>query len=80
MRTVTLDCDLCGKRLPLEQGKEAFIETGHNAYHLLDLCADCLDAQLRNADSVNDTDGYRQQAAALIKLRSGELPQHRAAS
>jgi hypothetical protein len=71
MRQVTLDCDKCGTRLPLEQAKEALIKEGENAYHLLDLCPQCLDEQLQNAESVNDTDGFRQQAAALIAPRAG---------
>ena len=52
-------------------------ETGNNAYHLMDLCRACLDTQLKAAESVNDTDGYRQKAAALIKLGNGEVPQKR---
>ncbi len=68
MRKISIDCDLCGNRIPLEQGKEALFETGNNAYHLLDLCARCLDDHLKSAESVNDTPGYRQRAAALIKL------------
>jgi hypothetical protein len=80
MREVTLDCDVCGKRLPLEQSKEALISQGENSYHLLDLCPQCLDDQLKNATSVNDADGFRQQAAALITLRDDAVPERRAAS
>ena len=80
MRQVTLDCDVCGTRLSLEQAKEVLVKQGNNAYHLLDLCARCLDEHLKNAESVNDTEGFRQQAAALITLRDGAVPQRRAAS
>ena len=80
MREVTLDCDVCGKRLPLEQAKEVLISQGNNVYHLMDLSAQCLDDQLKNAESVNDADGFRQQAAALISLRDGAVPERRAAS
>jgi hypothetical protein len=69
---VTIDCDACGTRLPMEKAKEALIQTGNNSYHLVDLCPSCLDDQLKKAQSVNDTVGYRQQAAALISLRAGE--------
>lgn len=70
MRQVTIDCNMCGTRLPLEQAKEALIEEGPNTYHLMDLCPKCLDSQLQGATSVNDTDGYRQQAAALINRKA----------
>lgn len=70
MREVTIDCDLCGTRLPIEQAKEALIEETANRYHLVDLCPKCLDTQLRAADSVNDAEGYRQRAAALIHLKA----------
>jgi hypothetical protein len=75
MRKITIDCDLCGTRIPLEQGKEALFETGNNAYHLVDLCAKCLVAQLQDAESVNDTPGYRQRAGALIRLPGSAVPQ-----
>ena len=74
MRKITIDCDLCGTRVELERGKEALFETANNAYHLMDLCSSCLDAQLQAANSVNDTSGYRQKAAALIKLPGSSVP------
>jgi hypothetical protein len=77
MRKITIDCGLCGGRVPLEQGKEAMFVTGQNAYHLMDLCRDCLDTQLKAAESVNDTDGYRQKAAALIRLANDQVPSAR---
>ena len=75
MRKITIDCDECGTRIPLEQGKEALFEIGKNSYHLVDLCAKCLDAHLQEAESVNDTPGYRQRAGALIRLPGSTLPQ-----
>lgn len=78
MREVTVSCNLCGTTLPLERAKEAMFETDGNAYHLLDLCPQCLDTQLKAAESVNDTDGYRQQAAALIALPGKRLPERAA--
>ena len=78
MREVTVDCDVCGTRQTLEKGKEVLIEQGNNKFHVMDTCPKCLDDLLQNAESVNDTDGYRQQAAALIKLKSGDIPQRRA--
>lgn len=80
MRRVTVDCDLCGTELSLEQAKEALLKTGENAYKVVDLCAQCLDTLLKQARSVNDTEGYRQRAAALIALPQNALPTHRAAS
>jgi hypothetical protein len=53
---------------------------GNNRFHAMDVCAGCLDDMLKDAESVNDTDGFRQRAAALITPRSGEVPQRRAAS
>jgi len=74
MRKITIDCALCRAVVPLEHGKEVMFVTGSNAYHLMDLCPSCLDTQLKAAESVNDTSGYRQTAAALIKLPSGGAP------
>lgn len=79
-REISIDCDVCGTRLPLERAKEAMIAEGENVYHLLDLCAACLDDLLKRAESVNDTNGYRQQAAALIRLPQGAEPPQRQAS
>lgn len=75
MRKITVDCTLCGERVPLEQAKEGLFETGQNAYHLMDLCRGCLDRQLQAAESVNDTSGYRQTAAALIRLPGAAVPE-----
>jgi hypothetical protein len=74
MRKITVECGLCGERVPLDHAKEALFETANNAYHLLDLCPRCLDAQLQAAESVNDTAGYRQRAAALIRLPGSSVP------
>jgi len=74
MRKITIDCDLCGTRVPIEQGKEALFENGNNSYHLVDLCSKCLDDHLKAAESVNDTSGYRQRAAALIRLPGHNVP------
>lgn len=80
MREVTVDCDMCGTRLSLQQAKEALVKQAENSYHVVDLCAHCLDDLLQKADAVNDTDGYRQQAAALITPTEGAdvLPAPRA--
>jgi ribosomal protein S27E len=79
MRQITVDCDVCGTDIPLEQSKEALIkEEAPNAYHLYDLCASCLDEQLKSASAVNDTDGFRQKAAALITPKDGRLPERKA--
>jgi hypothetical protein len=80
MRQVSVDCDVCGTEMPLEQAKEALIKRGENAYKVVDLCAPCLDTLLQQAESVNDTEGYRQRAAALIAVPDNAIPQHRAAS
>ena len=74
MRKVTVDCGLCRERIPLESAKEAMFEYGQNAYHVMDLCRGCLDLQLQAAESVNDTSGYRQTAAALIRLPGSAIP------
>jgi len=74
MRKITIDCAVCGERVALEHGKEAMFETGSNAYHLMDLCPSCLDTQLKAAETVNDTSGYRQKAAAMIKLPGAAVP------
>ena len=73
-RKITVDCEVCGSRVPMEHAKEAMFETGQNAYHLMDLCPECLDKQLQAAESVNDTGGYRQTAAALIRLPGSSVP------
>ncbi len=80
MRKITIDCDLCGVRIPIDQGKEALIKKGSNDYHLFDLCSRCLDDQLQNAASVNDTEGFRQRAAALISRRDNTVPERKPAT
>ena len=74
MRDVTVDCDICGTRLSLDKAKEALIKQAENSYHAVDLCPTCLDDLLQGAETVNDTDGYRQQAAALITPAAGSDP------
>lgn len=74
MRKITVDCELCGERVSLERAKEALFETGVNAYHLMDLCTNCLDDQLKRASSVNDTPGFHQKVAAIIALPDREVP------
>lgn len=74
MRKVTIECQLCGRKIPLERGKEILFETGLNAYHLMDVCPECLDPVLRQAESINDTGGFRQRAAALVRLPNNEVP------
>jgi hypothetical protein len=71
MRTITVTCDKCGSDVTLERGKEAMIERGRNAFHLVDLCAGCLDDMLKLAETVNDTQGFRQKAAVLLRLPQG---------
>jgi hypothetical protein len=73
-RKITVDCELCGSRVALEHAKEAFFVTGNNAYHLMDLCPECLDVQLKTAQSVNDTTGFRQTAAVLLRLPDNTIP------
>jgi hypothetical protein len=41
---------------------------------LMDVCPTCLDGQLQAAESVNDTSGYRQTAAVLIRLPGSAVP------
>lgn len=74
-RKITVDCEVCKARVPMERAKEAMFEIGQNAYHLMDLCPDCLDRQLQAAESVNDTGGYRQKVAALIRLPGSSVPE-----
>lgn len=74
MREITVDCRLCGERVSLDRAKEALFQTENNRYHVMDLCSSCLDGQLKRAESVNDTAGYRKQAAALIRLPNNEIP------
>lgn len=74
MRVITIECDLCGEELELQRAKEVLFETGNNHYRLMDLCTGCLNTQLARAESVNDTPGKRQHAAALIRLPGREVP------
>ena len=74
MRKVSINCDACGSRIPLERAKEALIEEGRNDYFLLDLCAQCLDGHLQDAATVNDTQGFRQTAAVLIRPSASSTP------
>ena len=74
-RKITVDCEVCESRVPIEHAKEAMFEVGKNAYHLMDLCPECLGRQLQAAESVNDTGGYRQKVAVLIRLPGSSLPE-----
>ena len=74
MRKISVDCGTCGTRIALERAKEVLFETGANSYHVMDLCPDCLDTQLKRAESVNDTNGFRQRAAVLLRLPNNEVP------
>jgi hypothetical protein len=74
MRKITVNCDVCRESVVLEHAKEALFETGRNTYTLLDLCPRCLDGQLSEAESINDTRGYRQRAAVLLKLPGSSVP------
>lgn len=76
MRRATITCDLCGTNTPLERAKEALFQRNRNEAHLMDLCSECLDAQLQVAETVNDTQGYRQRVAALVRLPDDQVPEH----
>lgn len=73
-RKITIDCELCGTRIEVDRAKEVLFEIGDNSYHVMDLCPNCLDVQLKRAESVNDTRGMRQRAAALVRLPGREVP------
>lgn len=75
MRKIMVDCKLCGEELPIDRAKEALFQTGNNTYRLFDLCSGCLDGQLRVAETVNDTAGYRKKAAVLIRLPGTKIPE-----
>jgi hypothetical protein len=72
-----LNCDVCGASVALERSKEALIRTANNSFHLYDLCSACLDTELKRAATVNDTEGFRHKAAALITPKDGQLPQRK---
>lgn len=74
MRQITVNCEVCGQGVELDRSKEALFQTGNNHYHLMDMCAGCLDDQLKAAESVNDTSGWRKRSAVLIRLPDGAVP------
>ncbi len=75
-RSISIDCDQCGTRLDVQRAKEVLYATDDtNSYHSMDLCPDCLDTTLKQAESVNDADGTRQRVAALVRLPGNQVPQ-----
>ncbi|HVL82095.1 MAG TPA: hypothetical protein VM840_10960 [Actinomycetota bacterium] len=73
-RDISVNCEICGTTLPLERAKEVLFERDQNSYHVMDLCPTCLDDVLQRSESVNDTNGMRQQAAALVRMPGNEIP------
>lgn len=72
MREVEVRCDDCGTWLPLDQMKEIVVMEGtENAGRLMDACPTCLDTRLQQADTVEDTPGFRQRVAALLRVKRG---------
>lgn len=74
-RQLSIDCDLCGTRLEMDRAKEVLVATDENAYHVMDLCPECLDSTLQESESVNDTQGWRQQVAAMVRLPGLRVPE-----
>ena len=64
-------CDACGRAIPDQSSKEILYQIGRVRYRL-ELCASCLDAEMRRHAGHRGVPGFRKRAAIVINLASTE--------
>lgn len=68
-------CDLCGNAVPDASVKEVLYQVGKVRYRL-ELCTNCLDAEMRRNNGHRGVPGFRKRAAIVFTLDSSDaLPQ-----
>ena len=65
MTEETFTCDRCGRDLPQRQMKEAFEGSGAERKKL-ELCPECLDQVMNEADRVRGVPGDEKRAAVMV--------------
>ncbi len=67
-------CDACGRAIPDQSSKEILYQVNRVRYRM-ELCSNCLDAEMKRHDGHRGVPGFRKRAAIVITLRSAdELP------
>ena len=68
-------CALCGTAVPDASVKEVLYQVGKVRYRL-ELCTNCLDAEMRRNNGHRGVPGFRKRAAIVFTLDSSDaLPQ-----
>lgn len=65
-------CDLCGDAIPDASAKEVLYQVEKNRYRL-ELCAPCLQREMRRQDGHRPIPGFHKRAAILFTLSSEAL-------
>jgi hypothetical protein len=67
-------CDSCGRTIPDQSAKEVLYQVDKVRYRL-ELCATCLDTEMKRHGGHRGVPGFRKRAAIVFSLRSrDELP------
>jgi hypothetical protein len=67
-------CDSCGRAIPDQSSKEVLYQIGRVRYRF-ELCASCLDAEMKRHAGHRGVPGFRKRAAIVINLSStDDLP------
>jgi hypothetical protein len=67
-------CDSCGKAIPAQSAKEVLYQVDKVRYRL-DLCAACLDTEMKRHKGHRGLPGFRKRAAIAFTIGStDELP------
>lgn len=64
-------CDACGRAIPDQASKEVLYQVAKVRYRF-ELCATCLDAEMKRHDGHRGVPGFRKRAAIVIKLDSAD--------
>jgi hypothetical protein len=67
-------CDACGRAIADQSSKEVLYQIDKVRYRL-ELCPNCLDAEMKRHDGHRGVPGFRKRAAIIIKLSTtDDLP------
>lgn len=68
-------CDSCGRAIPDQSAKEVLYQLDKVRYRL-ELCANCLDAEMRRHNGHRGVPGFHKRAAIIFAIASADdLPQ-----
>lgn len=60
-------CDSCGKTIPDQAAKEVLYQVDRVRYRL-ELCARCLDAEMKRHNGHRGVPGFRKRAAIIFRV------------